>query len=1058
MTSNDAQGVVHTVLASAGTGKTHTLVDRIATAVLGGLDSGHLLAATFTKTAASELGGRIRERLIDAGRTDAAATLLSARIGTVNSVCGGLVGEFALELGRSPVAEVIADERQAAVFSEAAADAIAACAATQSALAERLGLGDTDYRPSFGKVRPGWRDDLWRLAGAARINGLAPSDLDACAARSVETLLALMPTEHAGETAQSLDQALDDALRACAAELSPSRLTGLKKGTLDKDVPKVRDAVGRLDRGDRLPWLVWASLSKLGATKADEHFFANVVAAAGAHSRHPGLRADLDAFIRGQFSCVTQALEAYAAFKAARGLLDFIDQETLALAILRDPAHQPLLRERIRAVFIDELQDSSPIQLAIFSALNAIAPLSVWVGDPKQSIYGFRDADPALTAAASRQIAADTGGEPSVLDISYRSRGAITHFVNDAFTPNFLSAGMSAAEIRFADHDRKEPEGLPPPLAVWTIAGKNKDLRARALASAVANLLGARADWPLPLKGGTTRLPRGGDVAILCRTNPQVEQLAAALTQAGLKTAVERGGLLHTPEAELILAALRLAGDASDRLAAAELARFCAVDGAWLEAVFAEAPAESLAAIIPFAAALADIRAQALTFTPAESLDAVLAAPGLLETVRAWGQSEARFDNLEALRAMARVYEEEQRAGRRAATVPGLCAWLADQAKAVQPQSRDPDAVHILTYHGAKGLEWPIVILGDLDAGARADPFGIAIEKDQAPDWRDPLAARWVRYWVWPYGEHEKDIALADASDQSAIGRAAVAAERAERARLLYVGATRARDYLVLLSTSASLPWLEELPGHDGACAITFAENAIVACGQSHPARRASFEAPEAPTAAPGEEILFGPRPVEPVAQLPLRRRPSAALGDGQWRVAEQVRLGDRLALNGKPDMAALGEACHRFFAADDPELEAEARLHLATANLMRWGAPQLAAADLVLASDRLTAFLIARFPDGKIRREWPVHGAVGDQVMDGRLDLLVEQEAGYVIVDHKSFPGVVENDADRLTAVASQLSTYAQALEIATGKPTLGFWMHQPIAGQAVRFERATI
>jgi ATP-dependent helicase/nuclease subunit A len=170
--------------------------------------------------------------------------------------------------------------------------------------------------------------------------------------------------------------------------------------------------------------------------------------------------------------------------------------------------------------------------------------------------------------------------------------------------------------------------------------------------------------------------------------------------------------------------------------------------------------------------------------------------------------------------------------------------------------------------------------------------------------------------------------------------------------------------------------------------------------------------------------------------------------------VAEQVRLGDRLALSGKPDMAALGEACHRFFAADDPELGPEPRLQLAAANLLKWGAPQLAAADLVLAGDRLTAFLSARFPEGQIRREWPVHAAVGEQVVDGRLDLLVELEAGYIIVDHKSFPGIVETDEERLLAAAGQLSTYARALEIATGKPTLGFWLHQPIAGRALRLE----
>lgn len=1051
------QGVVHTVLASAGTGKTYTLVDRIAEAIMQGLDPGHLLAATFTKTAAAELAGRIRERLIQAGRSDAAASLLASRIGTVNSVCGGLVGEFAMELGRSPVSDVIAENRQADVFAEAAAEAIAGCAQSQSALAERFGMGERDYRSSFGKTRRGWRDDLWRLASAARINGLGPADLDHCATRSVDSLLALIPTEHAGETSASLDAALEVALRDCSAALTPSLLVGLKKGTINKDLPRIRDAVGRLERGDPLPWAVWAALSKLGETQADKHLFAHVVAAAGAHSRHPSLREDLATFIRGQFACVAQALDAYARFKAARGLLDFVDQEILALAILRDPQHQPLLRERIRAVFIDELQDSSPIQLAIFSALNAISPLSVWVGDPKQSIYGFRDADPTLTAVASRQIAADTGGQSSVLDKSYRSRGGLTAFVNDVFKPNFLLDGMTETEICFADFDRNEPAGLPPPLAVWSINGKNKGLRAAALVGAVHSLLAAPESWPVLLEEGLTRNARGGDVALLCRTNPQVEVLAAALTRAGVKTAVERSGLLTTPEAELVLAALRLAADGSDRLAAAELARFCGADGAWLEAVFAEKPGEALEAIIPFTGRLADIRDQALTLTPAETLDAVLSTPGILEMVRAWGFPEARFDNVEALRGMARVYEEEQRAARRGVTVTGLCAWLSDQTRALQPKSRDPNAVQILTYHGAKGLEWPIVILGDLDDPARADPFGIAIETDRAPDWRDPLADRWVRYWVWPYGEQASELALGDASDQCDIGKAAVTAERAERARLLYVGATRARDYLVLVNSSANLTWLNELPGHDGGCAVTFSGDGIMACGQQHAARQATFDGGVEEPATSADLPVFGPIEAELIDHRPLRRPPSAGVGTGTWRIAERVRLGERLALNGQPDMAALGEACHRFFAADDPALGEEARLKLAEATLLRWGAPQLSGGDLVAASDRLSAFLGERFAAGAVRREWPVHAEIDGQLVDGRLDLLIEFEDAFVIFDHKSFPGVLEDDTARMDGVAAQLSNYAEALQLATNKPTRGFWMHQPIAGLAVRFEPAS-
>jgi ATP-dependent helicase/nuclease subunit A len=94
-------GAVETIIASAGTGKTYTLAQRISAAILGGLRPDRLMATTFTKKAASELQARIREELIRQGRADAAAGLLTARMGTVNSVCGAIVSEFSLELGRS---------------------------------------------------------------------------------------------------------------------------------------------------------------------------------------------------------------------------------------------------------------------------------------------------------------------------------------------------------------------------------------------------------------------------------------------------------------------------------------------------------------------------------------------------------------------------------------------------------------------------------------------------------------------------------------------------------------------------------------------------------------------------------------------------------------------------------------------------------------------------------------------------------------------------------------------------------------------------------------------
>src|SRR3546814_16276804 len=77
---------------------------------------------------------------------------------------------------------------------------------------------------------------------------------------------------------------------------------------------------------------------------------------------------------------------------------------------------------------------------------------------------------------------------------------------------------------------------------------------------------------------------------------------------------------------------------------------------------------------------------------------------------------EQRLQNLETVRDQFRAYEQEQRSERQAATLTGACEWLASQSSACQPQSRHPDAINIITSHGAKGLEWPMVILTELDA------------------------------------------------------------------------------------------------------------------------------------------------------------------------------------------------------------------------------------------------------------------------------------------------------------------------------------------------------
>lgn len=1045
------QNRVDTTIASAGTGKTYRLVEQIVAEVAAGLPPHRVLATTFTKKAAAELAGRIRARLIEIGRPELAAAILSARIGTVNSVCGSLISEFAFELGRSPIAEVIAEDRQASIFGRAVGSVIETCGPAISEIADRFGVPARGYTAHGRSIR-GWQDEVRRAVDLARSNGIPPERLARCAARSTAGLLALLPTSLRGETEKLLDEALASALTDCSTQIDRSR-AALKSGTLTKDVPHVEKAVRTLASGDRISWPDWARLAKLGATKADAALFAKVVAAAATHPRHASLKSDIQQYVALVFDCAAKCMTAYAEYKHARGLLDFVDQEMIALEIISNPANAERLRELVGAVFVDEFQDSSPIQIAIFTALARIAGRNLWVGDPKQSIYGFRDADPALTSAASAAITSVSGGTTDYLRRSFRTCPQLAQFVNAAIAPNLLRAGMSEEEIKFDGCDRVENSAGLSGLSVWEMSGKNKDLRTTMLAGRIAGLLANHDAWRVSPKIGPARSARGGDIAILCRSNFLVGDLAVALSKHGIRVAVERSGLLAQPEIEFVLAAFRWIADASDTLALAELARLATDDDRWFAAAFDDDARASLLGELPLGHSLARVRDQAPQLTPVEVFDGLLHAGAIFSTILSWGSPEQRLQNLEALRAMIEAYQEEQHSERQAATLTGVCEWIASRDDARQPQSRHPDAVNIMTYHGAKGLEWPIVVLTELDAPARGSPFGLVAEDEADPDWNSPLATRILRFWPWPYGEQQKDVGLDVNSPTSPEGIAAATEEKLERTRLLYVGLTRARDHLALATTGGPQAWLDELRADDGSPLIVVAGNTMTVGDEEFACR----PSPDTRDVEPTLEVFHGyKRPASTATDHPaLRLRPSdAALYDAEIVVTAVDKLGDRITLVGDPDMQLLGEAIHRFIAADDPTVASDIRASRAAATVARWGVPQVAPAHLVEISDRLHAFIGDKFGDVARLKEWPVHATDGLQIVTGRLDLLIDLGDGYAIIDHKSFPGSMSLDEDRLRAFAGQVSLYGHALKLITGKERLEYWIHQPFAAMMTRIE----
>jgi hypothetical protein len=173
-------------------------------------------------------------------------------------------------------------------------------------------------------------------------------------------------------------------------------------------------------------------------------------------------------------------------------------------------------------------------------------------------------------------------------------------------------------------------------------------------------------------------------------------------------------------------------------------------------------------------------------------------------------------------------------------------------------------------------------------------------------------------------------------------------------------------------------------------------------------------------------------------------------------RIVQVSPLAGRSSLRDGTDMELLGDALHAFLAADRWTGDREG---LAVRLLSSYGViGAVAPASLVRSSDALRSFLDARFPGATWCREWPVRARFGDRgqerLLQGEVDLFLEQTDGFVLVDHKSFPGNNRERDERVLAHAAQLGLYAFVLARALGKPLLAAFIHLPIRGEIVEVD----
>ena len=824
------------VEAAAGTGKTSELVRRIVALLAAGRAAvGGIVAVTFTEKAAGELKLRLRtaieeERNDDKRSADerarlaeALAHLEEAWMGTIHAFCADLLRERSIEACVDPEFSTLNEGESRRLYREAFDLWLQERLEAPPEGVRRALRRGTRFEPEgpVGRLRnAGWTLTEWRdfpaawgrppfareeqidglvdfLAHFARVSGSCTNpDRDAL-------FKATQPARRLSETIDRLEAVRDrdyDGLEAQLIELWEEwRFRNPYKGRGDR---YGRDGDEEVTR----PYVL------------EQH--AELVARL--EMFRAGADADIAAVLQQE---LLEVVDRYELLKSRRGALDFVDLLLRARDLLvGDPVVRRSFHERFSQIFVDEFQDTDPLQAEILLLLAGDDPHeSRWedvtprqgklflVGDPKQSIYRFRRADVGVYLSVKEQLLRH-GGECITLSTSFRSTPSIQGVVNHAFEsaivedPGAYQAGYVPLEaVRVDPGDQPSVVALPVPKAHGS-RGVTKDAINRSTPGAVA----AFVKWLLDESGWTVttredpnrRVPvESKHVCLLFRrftsffagdvTRPYVDALEAH----GVRHLLVGGSSFHGREEigtlRTALSAIEWPDD--------ELSVFGALRGSlfslgdeelfefWHRAghlhPFRPAPDDLPESLRPVGQALG-ILAELHRRRHRQPIGTTIAE--LLEETRAHAafalrpSGEQTLANVLHLTEQARAYE---RSG--GLSFRGFVERLAEEAERGEaPEApvleEGSDGVRMMTVHRAKGLEFPVVVLADPTANLASATASRFVDTD--PDRR--LCA--VRLAGW---------APVDLLENEALERER---DRAESVRLAYVAATRARDLLVV--------------------------------------------------------------------------------------------------------------------------------------------------------------------------------------------------------------------------------------------------------------------
>jgi ATP-dependent helicase/nuclease subunit A len=1054
------------VTAGAGTGKTRTLVARYLSLLDEGLPLRQIAALTFTRKAAREMRNRVRreieiylaqEKLSDEEtmRWQAYANELdAARIGTIHNLCADILRTHPAQVAIDPQFAVL-DEAEAAMLAQEAVEMTLGWAVEEEGLL-----------PLFSLLR---EKQLWEL-----LEFFLKKRLDTrTALRWVkpESILEHWRAQVQAAKSRELQKLLEDAeFKDSWKVLAENEAQNQDDKGEQQRLAAVR-ALQNLYRGD------WEDSAR------DLAILEGLNIAVGSQNNWPGGKEQLQevkaAFkimrelvkgrpllklqINGQdeafaaampavYAAAAKVQEAYQELKREYDALDFDDLEDLSIDLLRE--HEDVRtywQSQIKALLVDEFQDTNEQQRRFMRLLCPQDGKLFIVGDGKQSIYRFRGADVSVFAN-EKEVIGRHGGQLIDLHVSYRAHEALLTGMNQLLQPVLGSDGphRQAWEAPFAALEAGtkavRPE-LGPPFMEFHLAlgskGKALPLAARALAGRLAELhSGNDLDY--------------GQMAILCRAAGSFQFYEDALDEEGIPYLTVAGkGFYERPEIRDLLNALQAVADPHDDLALVGLLRSPACglsdvtlfhlaaaretnESLWvsLQRGIDVADEEEKERVQTAVALVCDLNRQAGRLPVAAILNQFLARTFYRAILRRAGE-------VRALRNVTKLLVDVRDSG--LVSVAALLEYIQllreSGSREGEARAVAGGAVQIMTIHAAKGLEFPVVMLGDAGSkGSGARGTLIDSELGILLPGKNDEQKRAASYELGLFKEQQQDDA--------------------ERARLLYVALTRA-EQMLLISGTAPRPksgqpswpgWLGELAGICGLDKVDLSGYDELG------SRRHLFDLTLEETAV--QAAVYEPdyvpqlnlvpvlnnEPVGKRAAVKPLQEPLFRVGDGE--TAEDPRLSDYFSGRGheqrRETLRVAGLLTHKALAAwrfPGPGfaewLKEQSKFYTLAGDAPRQ--PLLESVSQMLA--RLRRHSLYQEMDAARRRlhevPYSIESTAG--LDNGRIDLLFEDERGWTVVDFKIGYVKDETDLGRLLQdgeVEKRIRAYGTAVKKLAGVP----------------------